>query len=90
MPSLLSTRITGNNGLAGEESGPSELDYQTDRGFSLYNYLAEYEKRFIIRALKEQGGIKKRAADALRIPESTLRLKLKQYNIDPKRLDTIN
>ena len=88
-PSLLSSRILGDENQVSED-GPDEMDFQSKGGFSLYNYLAEYEKRFIIKALKEQGGIKKRAADALQIPESTLRLKLKQYKIDPKRLDTIN
>jgi len=85
-PSLLSSRIVG------EERGQGVVGLTTDgfgaqEGFSLYDYLAEFEKRFIIKALKEQQGIKKRAADWLNIPESTLRLKLKQYNIDPKRLE---
>jgi transcriptional regulator with GAF, ATPase, and Fis domain len=53
-----------------------------DDKFSLYDYLAEYEKRFIIKALREQGGVKKHAARYLNIPESTLRLKIKQYSID--------
>ena len=88
-PSLLSARIIGSDNIV-DDDAPDEVGFQTKGGFSLYNYLAEYEKRFIIKALKEQGGIKKRAADALQIPESTLRLKLKQYKIDPKSLDTIN
>jgi DNA-binding NtrC family response regulator len=40
--------------------------------------------------LRDHGGGKKRAAESLRIPESTLRLKLKQYNIDPDRLDRVS
>ncbi len=88
-PSLLSSRILG-EGKANIEDGPDEMAFYTRDGFSLYNYLAEYEKRFIIKALKEQGGVKKRAADSLNIPESTLRLKLKQYGINPKRLNSIN
>lgn len=83
---LLSRRILGedqNNVL----NLPKEEAFFTEGSFSLYDYIAEFEKRFIVKALKEQRGIKKRAADSLNIPESTLRLKLKQYDIDPKRLD---
>ncbi len=82
---LLSSRIIGEDQVDFKDN-PDEGMFSKE-GFSLYEYLAEYEKRFIIKALKEQRGIKKRAADSLNIPESTLRLKLKQYNIDPKRLD---
>jgi transcriptional regulator with GAF, ATPase, and Fis domain len=62
----------------------TNVDFNAD--FSLYDYLAEYERRFIIKALKEQSGVKKHAAKLLNIPESTLRLKIKQYNIDPGNL----
>ncbi len=54
--------------------------------YSLYDFLSEHEKRFIINALKEKLGVKKHAAALLKIPESTLRLKIKQYNIDIKNL----
>jgi transcriptional regulator with PAS, ATPase and Fis domain len=50
-------------------------------GFSLYNHVASLEQRFIARALAETGGIKKHAAARLGIPESTLRLKIRQYSI---------
>lgn len=86
VPSLVSSRILGEDQVEFDDNPDEEAMFSKD-GFSLYKYLAEYEKRFIIKALKEQRGIKKRAADSLNIPESTLRLKLKQYNIDPKRLD---
>jgi len=86
VPSLLSSRILGEDRVQTGDDSADGIMFTKD-GFSLYEYLAEYEKRFIIKALKEQRGIKKRAADSLNIPESTLRLKLKQYNIDPKRLD---
>jgi transcriptional regulator with GAF, ATPase, and Fis domain len=85
-PSLLSSRIVGED-RSEFEVGSEAMSLSDKDGFSLYEYMAEFEKRFIIKALKEQQGIKKRAADWLNIPESTLRLKLKQYNIDPKRLD---
>jgi len=72
-------------------SAPGDLDLNTDINFdvdfSLYDYLAEYEKRFIIKALRENSGIKKHAAKHLNIPESTLRLKIKQYNIDISSLN---
>lgn len=58
--------------------------------YSLYDYLARWEKKFIIRALREQRGIKKHAAATLNIPESTLRLKIKQYNIDLDHLEAIS
>jgi DNA-binding NtrC family response regulator len=49
--------------------------------FCLYDYVAQIEQRYIARALAESGGVKKHAAQRLGIPESTLRLKLKQYDI---------
>ena len=57
-------------------------DVAFDEKYSLYDYLAEHEKHFILQALKEKAGIKKHAAALLNIPESTLRLKMKQYNIE--------
>jgi len=68
----------------------SNIDIDFNDKFTLYDYLAEYEKRFIIKALREHGGIKKHAAALLNIPESTLRLKIKQYNIDLSSINTIN
>ena len=65
-------------------------DMTFSRQYSLYDFLATHERQFIIRALKEKGGIKKHAAAALNIPESTLRLKIKQYNIDLNHLDAVN
>jgi two-component system NtrC family response regulator len=89
-PALLSGKI-----LSQAESFETEnLDIDTNinfnKEFSLYDYLAEYEKRFIIQALRNQGGIKKHAAAFLNIPESTLRLKIKQYDIDLKNINTIH
>lgn len=89
LPPLLSSRIVGKDPET-VEMEPDEQAYRSPDGFSLYDYLGEYEKRFIVKALREHGGVKKRAAESLRIPESTLRLKLKQYNIDPDRLDRIS
>ncbi|MDD5425029.1 MAG: sigma 54-interacting transcriptional regulator [candidate division Zixibacteria bacterium] len=58
--------------------------------YSLYDFLSRYEKMFIIKALKEYKGIKKHAAASLNIPESTLRLKIKQYDIDLNHLDSVD
>ncbi len=60
----------------------SRPDLSFSQTYSLYDYLGELEKRYIIKALKEKKGVKKHAAALLNIPESTLRLKIKQYNID--------
>jgi DNA-binding NtrC family response regulator len=78
-----STRKQPLNGFNGH-------DVEFDENYSLYDYLGEHEKRFIIRALKEKRGVKKHAAVELKIPESTLRLKIKQYGIDLKNLDSLH
>ena len=62
-------------------------DFAFGEDYSLYDYLSEHERRFIIEALKARNGVKKHAAGLLNIPESTLRLKIKQYNIDLNNLD---
>jgi two-component system response regulator HupR/HoxA len=49
--------------------------------FNLYDYVAQIEQQYIVRALKESDGVKKHAAQRLGIPESTLRLKMKQYDL---------
>ncbi len=73
--------------VVGETTIVNADDVEFTQSYSLYDYLAEHEKQFIIRALREKGGVKKHAAALLNIPESTLRLKIKQYNIDTARLD---
>jgi transcriptional regulator with GAF, ATPase, and Fis domain/tetratricopeptide (TPR) repeat protein len=50
--------------------------------FRLYDQIAQIEQRYILRALAEAGGVKKHAAEKLGIPESTLRLKIRQYSLD--------
>ncbi|MCI0329741.1 MAG: sigma 54-interacting transcriptional regulator [candidate division Zixibacteria bacterium] len=70
--------------LSAKFFGPDEkLPGGHPRAFSLYEFLAEAEKKHIQRALVETGGVKKRAAELLKIPESTLRLKLKEYGLQP-------
>ncbi len=89
-PDIVSGRIAASP--ASEQPDKSQLlaaadDLTFDENYTLYDYLALHEKEFIIRALRDRKGVKKHAAELLKIPESTLRLKIKQYNIDPKNLD---
>jgi Nif-specific regulatory protein len=74
----------------GHGNGVTDADVSFGETYSLYDYLAFWEKKFIVKALREQRGIKKHAAATLNIPESTLRLKIKQYNIDLDRLEAIS
>lgn len=68
--------------FSAEEAAPDQLpERPIPEGFSLYDHVANLEKRFILRALAETAGIKKHAASRLGIPESTLRLKIRQYDI---------
>ena len=88
---LLSGKITGSVSAV-PVTGPAQAEESVTFGqaYSLYDYLAFWEKKFIVQALREQNGVKKHAAAQLNIPESTLRLKIKQYDIDLNRLDTVN
>jgi len=83
---MASDKFVGRAAANGNGSGGGAVavfdDISFDRDYSLYDYLAEREKRFIVRALREKRKVKKHAAAMLSIPESTLRLKIKQYNID--------
>lgn len=86
---LVSGRIqsSGNgNGSTSRRAESIGTDVEFSDQYTLYDYLATYEKQFIVRALKEKSGVKKHAAAVLNIPESTLRLKIKQYNIDLTQL----
>ncbi len=90
---LLSSKImtvgsTGQDSLTGQSVSTENIAF--DQEYSLYDYLASHERRFIVQALKERNGVKKHAAALLSIPESTLRLKIKEYNIDLARLDSVN
>ncbi|MBI3872310.1 MAG: sigma 54-interacting transcriptional regulator [candidate division Zixibacteria bacterium] len=76
-PDRLSKKIRETS--ADEASVPSDQP-MPDR-FSLYDHVAQIERRYIVRALSETGGVKKHAAQRLGIPESTLRLKMKMYSL---------
>lgn len=52
-----------------------------DSGFTLYDYISMFEKKYIRDALAKNRWVKKHAANSLGIPESTLRLKIKEYGI---------
>lgn len=81
-PSTLSKSISSNGSNTACAHTPAIADVEFDDGYSLYDYLSQHEKRFIIKALREKRKVKKHAAAFLGIPESTLRLKIKQYGID--------
>ena len=73
---LLSRRIIESVGGSVSSSLPDPGE-----GFSLYDHLAGLEREYIIKALRGHKWVKKHAAQSLAIPESTLRLKIKQYDI---------
>ncbi len=50
--------------------------------FSLHDHLAAIEKKHLLRALAENRWVKKHAAKHLGLPESTLRLKMRQYKLE--------
>ncbi|MBI5868331.1 MAG: sigma 54-interacting transcriptional regulator [candidate division Zixibacteria bacterium] len=76
-PERLSRKFFDLEAVAEVSPGESLPDH-----FRLYDQIAQIEQRYILRALAETAGIKKHAADKLGIPESTLRLKIRQYNLD--------
>jgi transcriptional regulator with PAS, ATPase and Fis domain len=72
---LLSRRLTD-----GWVATPDDSAAQGEQ-FSLYDYLSRLERDYIVKALRQHNWVKKHAAQSLMIPESTLRLKIKQYSI---------
>jgi len=76
-PELLSRKFHDDPGL-------DKDDEPLDNGdkFSLYDHLAAIEKKHLLRALAESRWVKKHAAQRLGIPESTLRLKMRQYKLE--------
>ncbi len=68
--------------LAKPQTPVEDDKHEMPERFSLYDHIANIERRYIAQALNEAGGIKKHAAARLGIPESTLRLKMKQYSLD--------
>ena len=52
---------------------------------SLYDMVADYERRIILEKLEQANWSQTEAADSLHIPLSTLNQKIKRLNIDPKR-----
>ena len=85
---ILSGKFTSGSDNGTREAAVAEPTDGTvfDETYSLYDFLSAHEKRFIVRALRDKQGVKKHAAAVLNIPESTLRLKIKQYGIDPTNL----
>jgi DNA-binding NtrC family response regulator len=52
---------------------------------SLYDIVADFERRIILERLEQANWSQTEAADSLHIPLSTLNQKIKRLNIDPKR-----
>ncbi len=72
---MISRRIT-------EQTRSESPDHSTQNGsFSLYEHLGRLEREYILKALRNSKWVKKHAAELLAIPESTLRLKMKQYHL---------
>ncbi len=70
---------------------PSNLQYGTPENVSHSDEilpLEEFERRAILRALREAGGDKLAAARLLRIGKTTLYRKLKQYEAESRSLST--
>jgi len=82
--------IKGENGsaLPVTPAVPTTLEFSAS--YSLYDFLSTHEKQFIVKALRDSHCVKKHAAEKLNIPESTLRLKIKQYDIDLDGLSAVN
>jgi Nif-specific regulatory protein len=77
------TTATGIDVLSDKFAIPEELKKER---ISLYDRLALWERQYIIKALIDNNWVKKATAEALNIPESSLRFKMKQYNIvSPKK-----
>ena len=72
---MISRRITERTDNDGAEQTT------TSGSFSLYERLGRLEREYILKALRTANWIKKHAAEQLAIPESTLRLKMKQYHL---------
>ncbi|RKX27700.1 MAG: hypothetical protein DRP45_00325 [Candidatus Zixiibacteriota bacterium] len=91
-PEILSSKFfaVGTDDTASVLGRPIIDDVIFSNQYGLYDHLAAHEKKFIVRALRERNGVKKHAAASLNIPESTLRLKIKEYRIDLNQLDSIN
>ncbi|MFQ5606363.1 MAG: sigma 54-interacting transcriptional regulator [Candidatus Zixiibacteriota bacterium] len=84
-PEMLSAKITSARESLTDKTLPLDIAVgSADRDFSLYEFIASHEKQFIASALSKSRGVKKHAAALLNIPESTLRLKIKQYDIDAR------
>jgi two-component system, NtrC family, response regulator AtoC len=74
---LISRRISESS-----DNGNGVRSATTKRGkFSLYEHISRLERDYILGALRKSNWVKKYAAESLAIPESTLRLKIKQYHI---------
>jgi len=58
----------------------NHIDIPPD-GFDLEDYLDSIEKKFLLKALEKSGGVKKRAADLLKMTFRSFRYKLSKYGM---------
>lgn len=92
-PDLLSGKIrsaTNSDSVENQWGTPSSNEVEFSDKYSLYDFLAAHERKFIVQALRDRKGVKKHAAALLNIPESTLRLKIKEYDIDINVINAVN
>ncbi len=80
-----SVRRAGDPTATGSGAGDDGLP-QPEAGRTLPELIEQIERKALIRALREHGGVRARAARALGLPERVLRYKLKTYGIDPTKL----
>ncbi len=66
----------------GELAGVLVQDETDSQTASLFNQVEQFEKGLIIRALRQADGNKSKAARSLAIHESTLRAKMKRYDLE--------
>ncbi len=88
--SMLSPKLR--NAVASSSSTPAPVAANAPftEEFSLYDFLSKYEREYIVQALREAHGVKKHAAARLFIPESTLRLKIREYGLDPSNPESLH
>ncbi|KPK75030.1 MAG: hypothetical protein AMJ89_05000 [candidate division Zixibacteria bacterium SM23_73] len=76
--------IKGGEAIVASDILSEKLETKEDVGLqnlSLYQRVALLERQQILQALVESNWVKKAAASSLRIPESSLRFKIKQHKI---------
>lgn len=71
--------------LSDFKKGGLKVEVVSPKGLDLQKRVEELEKTFLIKALEEARGVKKRAAELLNLSFRSFRYKLKKYNIDKSK-----